>query len=1217
MSSNNLCDFISTSPGFQYSINIKYDLKNPTKVTNYIPLSQSVDIIRDVLLSNSMGNNQRSRQIIGSYGTGKSHLATVITSIMGKVLSQEEYGEFLRKVENIEIDTAKLISQQLCEESQKMLPVIISGGQKDIDTCLLTALQQTLKEYDLETIMPATIFSAAITQIELWEKAYPDAFRQMNTYVKANKSKVDDFIIKLRACDEKSYALFEKAYKHVTHGAAFQPLLQGKIEDVYLEVAKCLPNQYKGIFIVFDEFGKYLENQWDKNQSVDLKSIQDLAEVCNSSGETCLQLVLITHKPIAQYAANYSQDLVNEWKKIEGRFKTIELISQTSKIYEIMSNVILKQQDKWEPFKHEHEEEFKNLHGVINNTRIFSDLDNGRFEKEVLEGAFPLHPVATFCLPRFSQQVAQNERTIFTFLASTDAYSFNEFINNTATQDFQLLTIDILYDYFESQMKSVDSNDHIRQVWMQTEAALRRLNDNEANEKKIIKGIAVIKTVGLPAIFPATQKTLKTAFWYSSMDTSEYGRALQNLLNKKILFEGLSTGVLEIIEPGELDVANELNKILPKRESVFEMWSFLNQHFVPQPVLAKKYNDEYTMTRYFSCRYVAANNIVTLAQEYIEQHTDKDGMIYYVLPIGENEVQEVVVNLTQDSPERTIFIIAKQTTKDMLSQLELLLRKLDGLKIIRESIDDDKKFFKEKLELALWIKDVEIKISSILEQLFSFENVCVYQQKMQKIVNSKAELNRLVSGICSEYYHKTPKFNNEMINKHMLTTPIIRARQKILDGLLQPYLQENLGISGNGPEIAIYRSILLAKDKRIVIQTDDNVFINSFSDMQDKGLLAVLEAIQHKINESYDEGISFAEIINFLCSPPFGVRKGMIPILLAIFMHGKKNEIQLLDKDGIERMLSGESLELAMKHAQNFIIIKSEWSVERAHFCQVMLDVFSEYTDKEATLISITRQVSDGFRRWFVSLPKITRDTKIVSKEARQFRKVIRNINTASAKLLFQEVPHIFGLNTIDSENIESVILQIKAIKEEMDAYIFSVIYEMEEKLLKKLPKHILRDNSLLSAMKEWYGNLAINQQQRLYSDGTQEIMKVIEDFSGEDSFSFTKKIIASLTGLRVEDWSDATPIGIDQELVHMVREVEAFQAQKVEEIAATISSGIAIQYVDSKGEMTQKTFPKNEISSSGQLLKNILKAYIGEYGDAITNNEKRYILVTLLKELS
>lgn len=1207
-----LSQYISTSRAFQYSINVKYDLFDQEKVLNYIPLSQSVSIIREVLASTHPENIQRSRIIVGSYGTGKSHLAVTLLSLLTKMFPPETYRELITKIKNICPETADMVWRQI-HEGAKFLPVVLTGGEETVNQSLLNGLQLALKEHGLEHLMPRTNLNAALEQIKFWQENYPAAYQELEEYVLRAGKSLAQLQNDLTQQQEASYELFLRAYTHISHGAQFNPILISEPADVYRYVAQKLPESYGGIIVVFDEFGRYLENQWSANRTVNLQPLQDFAEGCNASGKLNLHLLLITHKQISQYAAKHDLELVNEWKKIEGRFKSIEIITQPTKVYELMSQIIIKDESFWSSYYRSYQEKFKTLSSNIHKTRLFADLSIQSFEDYILKGTFPLHPLTAFCLPRLSQLVAQNERTIFTFLAVSDYYSLNSFLAATSGSEFKLLTVDRLFDYFEPQLKGADSDERVREIWVQAKGAINRLKEGLVLEAKLIKALAVIKIINLPAVLPATVEMLHLAFEGSEYSWDEVGHALQRLFNLKIVFEGLSSGILEIIEPGEIDIDAELNITIPKRKNLFEPIHFLNAHFRPQPVLAKRYNDRYAMTRFFSCMYIRDKDPVALAQELLEREPERDGFIFYLCPV-ENTGQEEMINLLMNFSikKRAVFVVPLNYNPNTIEELFELLQKLDALKVIYKDLDARQHVEADRLELLLWITEVEERIKAILNQLYAPENTAIVFNGQKERLATMLDLSKVVSKICFKVYGQTPVMNNEMINKHRLTKPIANARKKLVDGLLKPYLAPNLGMKGNGPEIAIYRSLLRAPGREIVLEEEEQVTIRPFHELEDDGLKAALEKIQQLIDEAGDQGVKMDLLVTTLCLPPYGIRKGVIPILLALLMHGKNNEFQLVDTNGAERIISGESIEAAMEQPDRFYLKREDWSEEKVAFCYQLLELFGNAGEQDE-LESLPRKVVNAMRRWFVSLPKLTRDTQQISKEAKSLRKLIRNLQMVSTRLLFREIPNIFGYKEFDSQVVDDLVSCLRTIKDEMDYYHLSVINRLEKRLLEQLPHQ--GQDSLLSGLKLWYQGLAAQQKNRLYSDGTQELLDLIEDFHGENRVEFVKQVLYLLTGLRLEDWSDTTSNGVEDEFAQMIAEVAKIQAS-LEQATETKSNHIFIEFERADGTRVQRSFPKGNISRSGQLLHNVLKSFIQEYGDAVTNNEKRNILIKLLEEL-
>ena len=79
-----MSQMISVASGFQYSVNIGYDLNSDEKLKNFIPTKSALKLLEEVLLSTSDSSTERSRILIGAYGKGKSHSVLMILSVLLK-----------------------------------------------------------------------------------------------------------------------------------------------------------------------------------------------------------------------------------------------------------------------------------------------------------------------------------------------------------------------------------------------------------------------------------------------------------------------------------------------------------------------------------------------------------------------------------------------------------------------------------------------------------------------------------------------------------------------------------------------------------------------------------------------------------------------------------------------------------------------------------------------------------------------------------------------------------------------------------------------------------------------------------------------------------------------------------------------------------------------------------------------------------------------------
>ena len=88
---------------------------------------------------------------------------------------------------------------------------------------------------------------------------------------------------------------------------------------------------------------------------------------------------------------------------------------------------------------------------------LFTWLTAPKVRTKIIENIYPLHPMATFALLRLAQDVASNNRIVYTFFTQDEVGSFVEYINNTAIEAEEKLnfyTADRLFDYFSAKLQS-------------------------------------------------------------------------------------------------------------------------------------------------------------------------------------------------------------------------------------------------------------------------------------------------------------------------------------------------------------------------------------------------------------------------------------------------------------------------------------------------------------------------------------------------------------------------------------------------------------------------------------------------------------------------------------------------------------------------------------------------------------------------------------------
>ena len=143
-------DMISVASGFQYSVNIGYDLGSDDKLKNFIPTKSALHLLEEILLSINPASTDRARVLIGAYGKGKSHIVLSILS----VLLKRDFTLFEKMMPKIQ-ENPRLyqLVQNYYESENKILPVVISGSNTSLTQAFLLSLQRTLSEQGLLSAM--------------------------------------------------------------------------------------------------------------------------------------------------------------------------------------------------------------------------------------------------------------------------------------------------------------------------------------------------------------------------------------------------------------------------------------------------------------------------------------------------------------------------------------------------------------------------------------------------------------------------------------------------------------------------------------------------------------------------------------------------------------------------------------------------------------------------------------------------------------------------------------------------------------------------------------------------------------------------------------------------------------------------------------------------------------------------------------------------------
>ncbi len=1200
---------ITVASGFQYSVNIGYDLNSDDKLKNFIPTKSALELMEDVLLSTNPTSNERARVLVGAYGKGKSHIVlTILAMLMKRDL--ELFKKAMPRIKG----NPRLYQciQNYYESDNKILPVIITGSNTSLSQAFLLALHRTLSMNSLLNVMPETNYKAAVNVIERWKKEFPDTYQKLKTILDIP---VDKFVEELQNYNIGAYEKFEKVYPTLTAGSLFNPFIGFDVVDLYEEAIKGLKTKgYTGLYVIYDEFSKFLETNITEASVSDTKMLQDFAEKCNRSGEFQMHLMLISHKEIANYIDKLPKQKVDGWRGVSERFKHIHLNNNFTQTYEIVESAIQKKKSLWSPFCKEFESGFAGIFQLYQTHKIFNDLQDESIERTIY-GCYPLHPVSTFILPRLSERVAQNERTLFTFISAPGISTLPSFLETYNDDRFALITPDCIYDYFEPLLKKEIYSGNIHEIYRLTEVILEKLVP-ESLESKVVKTLSLIDILEqFEKLQPSKDELV--GIYSTQYAVDEIDGAIDNLIQKEyVIYLKRSNNFLRLKQTSGVDIRKKISDIIEIQKNKTTIKETLNNSNFDNYMYPARYNNERDMIRFFAFEFIDEEEITENIDWGIKSEgIEADGIIYGIIPHSETSIRKIkeVILKTSIKCNRYIFIVPKH-----YSEIENIVREFNAVSFLRDEANDDKILFDEYEVIYEDLREVINLYMRAYTRPEEYRADYIFEGKEMPI-RRKAALTELMSGICDEVFALTPVINNEVMNKNEITSIASNSRSKIIAALLRNELEPNLGFTGTGQEVSVMRSTLIRTG---VWEESNGAPKINLHPTSVKNMDVLLSTIENFIIEIRQKGkMSFAELYNRLLSPEYhiGLRKGLIPIYLTVVLHEYKKEVVISDQLGQISLSADTMLQLNAKPEQ-FYLSYIDWNPEKEAFVRTLAEYFVEFIVEAERGFNSYEYVVSAMRRWYMSLPKYAKESKFVPdrgkirKDYQEMLKLLKQNNSGN-ELLFEKMPKVFGL----VEFQESLVDNIKTFKEFYDNFLRNVkkslCNEVKKIFISEKDTVSMDKMSLASIIKDWCETIDQSAFEQLFADGTERCLGLFKSITNDDDLTISR--LAKLaTDLRLEDWDDKIRELFVSNIKQYKDTAENHHAVKESAVAENDTSIYQISFKDDSGEMVTKRFERVENTGKGKLLYNQVTAALDSMGRSISNQEKRQILMEILKDL-
>ena len=1051
-----LADHITVLGRFARSANLERDADRSEPFDGYIVTARALDAVERITSTAATAVSGGAWSLTGPYGSGKSSLALLLDAALGPATATRGSAWKL-------IDEASPVVGNLVRQAHQRHRTQEAGFHRG----LVTASREPLNHTVLRALHGAVL------------RAYgkiPSTSR-------------------FRAAGALKGALEDTG--------TTDPRRTGPSAAAMVEIARCLAED-RPLLLIIDEFGKNLEAIQEGNDA-DPYLLQQLAEAGQGSGLPIFVLTL-QHLSFEDYLVGIDGQRRREWAKVQGRFEDITYVESARQIraligtvFEVGDDKLRNRIDRWaQPYA-----------GKMRSLGI-ADLA----DPAVVASCYPLHPLVAMVLPELCSRYGQHERTLFSFLTSSDPAGAASFLTTNKLPSrgpLPSLGLEAVYDYFVANGTLAAMSSGRSSRWTEIATRLRDIHGLSKRQMRLAKAIALLNLVSTTGTIRASSQVLALA------DT-DVGDTLSGLEATGVVTYRNFADEYRIWQGTDVDIRRLLDAARQRtgRQSLVEILSHVDQ---PLPVVAARHSAKYDVLRVFTRRYTGGNEPV----EPLDAFSPYDGQVFLVV-----------------GPDRRVPILARSTVaaKPIMAAIPNDVTKLDRAarevaavtSVLQEpAVQSD---WVARRELAERLAETRIVLEHAISATFS-SSACRW---VLLDANGERELtagrgSSALSEAADLTYPSTPVIRNEMLNRTDPTSQGSKARRLLLEAMIEHGSVSGLGLDGYGPEVAMYRAFL----KHTGLHGyDARNEIMVFRKPADDSLQPAWKIVEDEFRRAKTRRINLNDIYAALLSPPIGMKAAVIPVFVTAALLASSDEVAIYEHGTFKPLLTPDLSERMVRNPGHFDI---------KHFANT--------TGARRQVISALAKhlgVRPGFRKHRVAnvlsvvghlvsmvrhLDNYTLRTHNLSPATLEARNVLVT-SVEPDEMLFGNLPKALGFRTIPADAM--IYRKARDYAENVGAVI-DELTGCHDRLLTEL-FHFLLETSAENSRKALTGQAAALENEIINPTVRAFVLALANDGMDTDA-DWIQTVATVLTNKAPAEWTDEDLLRFQYELP---RHVAAFQ---------------------------------------------------------------------------
>lgn len=650
----------------------------------------------------------------------------------------------------------------------------------------------------------------------------------------------------------------------------------------------------QGVFLIIfiDEFGKVLEHAANNNPERELYFMQKLAEFVNVPTRDIL-LITTLHQNFSTYSRKLNDSQKEEWTKVKGRFQELVFVEPVEQLLYLAAS---------HNNGNRHLTDSESIISLATLAQRTQFVSKG-FSHDTATALAPLEPFAAYVMTQAIQRYGQNERSLFSFLNARGKNSLYD--HKEAVYNLQCCYDYILYNFY-SYLKDANADS---MQWSAMQVAIERVEGLTWDaERDMVDAIKLVKAIGLLNLFGNSSFHMNreemACYAATALGIGNSAALLKKLEQHKIiryanyklryiLFEGTDINIEDEIRKAGLAVSRPQNYVDDIRNYCFKKVA---------PAKACYYQKG--TPRYFEYEVLGEGVDKTPTG-------DTDGYIQLIFSTNKNILGHTY-SLSVKSENAIIFVCFKNT-ESLVSHLH----QIEKYKYILSTVLIDKSDKVAINEINNLMEHEKVLLNKAIgESLFAYEQDVTWIFKGEKMqVRSLRDFNKLLSAVCDDIYPQTPMMNNELFNRHKLSSSIASAKGKYLTALLNQSDKVDFGFPHDKfpPEKTIYYSMLKSTGLHI-----DGEFAGM---PNDEGIMPLWNACEEFLSSTTYKARKISEMITKLSARPYKLKQGFLDFWIPTYLYIKKQDYSLYGTNGAYiPNINMEFFELLQKHPDEYLI---------------------------------------------------------------------------------------------------------------------------------------------------------------------------------------------------------------------------------------------------------------------------------------------------------